>query len=155
MRQQLLAYLGLKDVLRQGWVNAGVPSPESVAAHSWGMAILALKLCPNDLDLERVLKLCLVHDLPEVIVGDLTPSDDRSTKTADERAAMQQLAPEWVNLFDEYEEQSTDEAVFVRSLDKLDMALQAKVYMERDGLCLLYTSPSPRDGLLSRMPSSA
>lgn len=136
MRQQLLAYLGLKDVLRQGWVNAGVQSPESVAAHSWGMAILALKLCPNNLDLERVLKLCLVHDLPEVIVGDLTPSDDRSTKAADERAAMLQLAPEWVNLFDEYEEQSTDEAVFVRSLDKLDMALQAKVYMERDGLDL-------------------
>ena len=128
MRQQLLAYLGLKDVLRQGWVNAGVQSPESVAAHSWGMAILALKLCPNNLDLERVLKLCLVHDLPEVIVGDLTPSDDRSTKAADERAAMQQLAPEWVNLFDEYEEQSTDEAVFVRSLDKLDMPASEGVH---------------------------
>ena len=43
MRDTLMAYLGLKDVLRQGWVNAGVEAPESVAAHSWGMAVLALK----------------------------------------------------------------------------------------------------------------
>jgi len=136
MRDTLMAYLGLKDVLRQGWVNAGVDAPESVAAHSWGMAVLALKLCPEDLNLEHVLKLCLVHDLPEVIVGDLTPTDDRSTKAADERAAMQELAPEWVDLFDEYEQQSTPEAAFVRGLDKLDMALQAKVYMERSDLDL-------------------
>ena len=131
-----MTYLGLKDVLRQGWVNAGVESPESVAAHSWGMAILALKLCPANLNLEHVLKLCLVHDLPEVIVGDLTPQDDVSTKSADERAAMERLAPEWVSLFDEYENQSTPEAVFVKTLDKLDMALQAKVYMRRSDLNL-------------------
>ena len=136
MREDLMAYLGLKDVLRQGWVNAGVESPESVAAHSWGMAVLALKLCPEGLNLEHVLKLCLVHDLPEVIVGDLTPQDDVSTKSADERAAMEQLAPEWVSLFDEYEDQTTPEAVFVKSLDKLDMALQAKVYMNRSDLDL-------------------
>ena len=128
MREKLLAYMGLKDVLRQGWVNAGVEQPESVAAHSWGMAVLALKLCPQHLDLTRVLTMCLVHDLPEVVVGDLTPSDDRSTKAEDERAAMVNLAPEWVEIFDEYEAQSTEEAVFVRSLDKLDMALQANVY---------------------------
>ena len=136
MREDLMKYLGLKDVLRQGWVNAGVESPESVAAHSWGMAILALKLCPANLNLEHVLKLCLVHDLPEVIVGDLTPQDDVSTKSADERAAMERLAPEWVSLFDEYENQSTPEAVFVKTLDKLDMALQAKVYMRRSDLNL-------------------
>lgn len=136
MRDTLMAYLGLKDVLRQGWVNAGVDAPESVAAHSWGMAVLALKLCPEDLNLEHVLKLCLVHDLPEVIVGDLTPQDDVSTKSADERAAMEQLAPEWVALFDEYEHETTPEAVFVKKLDKLDMALQAKVYMERSELDL-------------------
>ena len=131
-----MTYLGLKDVLRQGWVNAGVPTPESVAAHSWGMAVLALKLCPKELNLEHVLKLCLVHDLPEVVVGDLTPDDDRTTKAEDERAAMEQLAPEWVALFDEYEGQSSPEAVFVRSLDKLDMALQADVYADQTGIDL-------------------
>ena len=142
-----MAYLGLKDVLRQGWVNAGVDAPESVAAHSWGMAVLALKLCPDDLNLEHVLKLCLVHDLPEVIVGDLTPADDRTTKAADERAAMHELAPEWVALFDEYEQQSTPEAMFVRRLDKLDMALQAKVYMDRSDLDLSQFIESARKTL--------
>ena len=136
MRDQLIAYLGLKDVVRHGWVNAGVQGPESVAAHSWGMAVLALKLCPKEINLEHVLKLCLVHDLPEVVVGDLTPDDDRTTKAEDERAAMEQLAPEWVALFDEYESQSSPESVFVRSLDKLDMALQAAVYSDRTGIDL-------------------
>ena len=147
MREDLMAYLGLKDVLRQGWVNAGVESPESVAAHSWGMAILALKLCPPELNLERVLTLCLVHDLPEVVVGDLTPSDDRSTKAEDERAAMAQLAPEWVPLLDEYEAQSSPEAVFVRSLDKMDMALQAKLYMAQSELDLTQFIDSARKTL--------
>ena len=142
-----MTYLGLKDVLRQGWVNAGVESPESVAAHSWGMAVLALKLCPDHLNLEPVRKLCLVHDRPEVVVGDLTPQDDVSTKSADERAAMEQLAPEWVPLFDEYEQQTTPEAVFVKSLDKLDMALQAKVYMTRSDLDLSQFIESARKTL--------
>ncbi|NCF97628.1 MAG: HD domain-containing protein, partial [Euryarchaeota archaeon] len=35
-------WLHLKHVLRTGWVRAGVESPESVAAHSWGMSILAM-----------------------------------------------------------------------------------------------------------------
>ena len=100
------------------------------------MAVLALKLCPRELNLEHVLTLCLVHDLPEVVVGDLTPDDDRTTKAEDERAAMEQLAPEWVALFDEYESQSSPESVFVRSLDKLDMALQAAVYSDRTGIDL-------------------
>ena len=147
MRDLLMAYFGLKDVLRQGWVNAGVESPESVAAHSWGMAILALKLCPPELNLERVLTLCLVHDLPEVVVGDLTPSDDRSTKAEDERAAMAQLAPEWVPLLDEYEAQSSPEAVFVRSPDKMDMALQAKLYMAKSELDLTQFIDSARKTL--------
>ena len=136
MREELLDLLRLKGVTRQGWVNAGVPSPESVAAHSWGMAILALRLCPPELDLTRVLALCLVHDLPEIIVGDLTPQDDRSTKAQDEHAAMVNLAPQWVDLFEEYETNNTPEAVFARRLDKLDMGLQAGLYAERTGLNL-------------------
>ena len=136
MREELLDLLRLKDVTRQGWVNAGVPSPESVAAHSWGMAILALRLCPPELDLTRVLALCLVHDLPEIIVGDLTPQDDRSTKAQDEHAAMVNLAPQWVDFFEEYETNNTPEAVFARRLDKLDMGLQAGLYTERTGLNL-------------------
>tara|TARA_B110000444_G_C18768823_1_gene561421 strand:- start:93 stop:566 length:474 start_codon:yes stop_codon:yes gene_type:complete len=136
MRDQLKEILGLKKVLRSGWVRAGVPSPESVAAHSWGMSMLALKLTPPELDLQRVLSLCIVHDVPEVRVGDLTPHDDTSTKAEDELKAMQGLAPEWVNLFEEYEQGQTPESKFVKQLDKLDMALQAEIYQADHGISL-------------------
>lgn len=134
MRDQLLQMLQLKDIERTGWVRAGVNKPESVAAHSWGMATLALKLCPPELDLARVLSICLVHDLAEVIVGDLTPHDDiqGDEKHRLEREAMLSMAPEWVDLFDEYESASTPEAKFVKTMDKLDMGLQAIRYTEQD-----------------------
>ena len=136
MRDQLKEILGLKNVLRAGWVRAGIPSPESVAAHSWGMSMLALKLAPKELDLARILSLCIVHDIPEVRVGDLTPHDDTSTKAADELKAMTEMAPEWVSLFEEYEQGQTPEAKFVKQLDKLDMALQAEQYQDEFGLSL-------------------
>ena len=129
-------WLSLKHVLREGWVRAGVNSPESVAAHSWGMSILAMHLCPDDLDKMRVLEMCLVHDLPEVEVGDLTPHDDTSTKSDDEHKAMLKLAPQWIDLFEEYEAGKTEEAKFVKYLDKLDMALMARIYEEKQGLDL-------------------
>ena len=129
-------WLGLKDILRTGWVRAGVESPESVAAHSWGMSVLAMQLCPEYLDRMRVIEMCLVHDLPEVEVGDLTPHDDTSTKSEDEHRAMSRLAPQWLGLFEEYEAQETEEAKFVKYLDKLDMALMARIYEEKQGLDL-------------------
>ncbi len=131
MRDELKEILGLKDVLRAGWVRAGIESPESVAAHSWGMSMLALKLAPKELDLARVLSLCIVHDIPEVRVGDLTPHDDTSNKAQDELRAMTEMAPEWVGLFEEYEQGETPEAKFVKQLDKLDMALQADIYQTK------------------------
>ncbi|MGB1985736.1 MAG: HD domain-containing protein, partial [Candidatus Poseidoniaceae archaeon] len=76
MREELLTLLQLKDIDRTGWVRAGVENPESVAAHSLGMAVLALRLCPQQLDLSKVLSMCLVHDIAEIVVGDLTPHDD-------------------------------------------------------------------------------
>ena len=129
-------WLHLKHVLRTGWVRAGVESPESVAAHSWGMSILAMHLCPEELDRMRVLEMCLVHDLPEVEVGDLTPHDDISNKSRDENEAMEKLAPQWLALFEEYEAQVTPESKFVKYLDKLDMALMARIYEDLQGLDL-------------------
>ena len=136
MRESLIEILGLKDVLRSGWVRSEVNNPESVAAHSWGMAILALKLTPTELDLVKVISLCLVHDIPEVRVGDLTPHDDCSNKAEDELKAMKELAPQWLSLFEEYELGESEEAKFVKQLDKLDMGLQAMIYESKQGLNL-------------------
>ncbi len=136
MRDRLLDYLGLKQLPRTGWVRSNVSNPESVAAHSWGMAILALRLAPNDIDLTKVLSMCLVHDLPEVIVGDLTPHDDTTNKAEQEHDAMKQLAPDWLALFEEYEAGESKEARFVKQIDKLDMGLQAILYQNEQGLDL-------------------
>ena len=98
--------------------------------------MLALKLAPKELDLARVLSLCIVHDIPEVRVGDLTPHDDTSTIAEDELRAMTEIAPEWVVLFEEYEQGQTPEAKFVKQLDKLDMALQAEIYQSKSAISL-------------------
>ena len=128
MREELLTLLQLKDIDR-----AGVENPESVAAHSWGMAVLALRLCPEQLNLSKVLSMCLVHDIAEIVVGDLTPHDDirGEEKHRLEREAMMKIAPQWIELFDEYEQGKTEEAQFVKTMDKLDMGLQAMNYQQQ------------------------
>ena len=134
MQKKLIDILGLKNIIRAGWIKVGIDSPESVASHSWGMSALALELCPQHLDLSKVLSLCIVHDVPEIIVGDLTPLDDCTNKAKDEHSAMQKLAPQWLHLFEEYEAGKTAEAKFVKQIDKLDMSLQAMIYRTEQGV---------------------
>ena len=126
----------LKDVARAGWLRVGVDHPESVAAHSWGVAVLALLTCPDHLDRARVLGMALVHDLPEVDVGDLTPHDgvDKAEKARREALAADRLfagRPDLRALWQEYEDHQTDEARFVHALDRLDMGVQAQIYADR------------------------
>jgi len=134
MQKKLIDILGLKNIDRAGWLKVGIERPESVASHSWGMSALALELCPQGLDLSKVLSLCIVHDVPEIIVGDLTPLDDCTNKARDEHSAMQKLAPQWLHLFEEYAAGKTAEAKFVKQIDKLDMALQAMIYRNEQGV---------------------
>ena len=126
--------LGLKDVIRAGWIRAGVENPESVAAHSWGMALLATQLCPEELNLQRVLELCILHDVAEVHVGDITPHDNVSPEEKHrlESEAIQKMGIDATEAFAEYEAQQSAESRFVRYLDKLDMALQAEIYEGQD-----------------------
>ena len=126
----------LKEIVRAGWVRAGIGTPESVADHSWGMALLAIVLCPDDLDRERVLALAIVHDLAEVRVGDITPDEmPRDVKRERERIAAASLLREhprlWA-LWEDYEQARSPEAKFVHELDKLEMGLQALRYGARD-----------------------
>ena len=129
-KEALIEALGLKEVVRAGWVRAGVQNPESVAAHSWGMAMLATQMCPEELDLKRVLELCILHDIAEVKVGDITPHDNVSVEEKHrlESEAIDSMGINAKEIFAEYEAQKTPESQFVRYLDKLDMALQAEIY---------------------------
>lgn len=84
----------LKRLLRQGWVDRGVADPESVADHSYRMALMVLLLAGRDrtVDLARALTLALVHDLPEAIAGDATPFDQQLS-TEEDRDALFRARP--------------------------------------------------------------
>lgn len=125
----------LKDLKRSGWVMKKVLAPESVADHSWGVALLAVLLTPEGLDRLKCLQLAIVHDLQESIVGDITPTDgiSREEKSRRECAAVALLAeklnfPELTALFEEFEALETPEARFVKDLDRIEAVLQAKYY---------------------------
>lgn len=142
LRRELLAALALKDLPRAGWTRVGVDAPESVAAHSWGVAWLVLVLCPDTLDRGRALAIATVHDLAEVVVGDLTPHDGVSAeeKFERERSGMSELTRRLPNgdelcaLWREYADASTAEGRFVKACDKLDMALMAARYEATQGV---------------------
>lgn len=133
----MLEAVGLKALPRTGWGRRGVPGAESVAAHSWGVGLLVLTLLPPELDRARALSYAVLHDLPEVRVGDLTPHDgvtpdDKARREHDAMAILARRfgSPELLRLYEAYEAQEDAESRFVRELDRLDMALQALAYHE-------------------------
>ena len=135
----LRAAEALKTAERSAHTSAG--SRESVAEHSWRVGLLALVLAPSvpEVDVGRLLKLCVVHDLGEAIGGDVPAPEQarRATageagKSAAERADLLALvaplpapiADEIVALWDEYEAARTPEARLAKGLDKLETILQ-------------------------------
>jgi putative hydrolase of HD superfamily len=127
----------LKTLRRAGWVRAGVSEPESVADHSYRVAMLALLLGPRlGLDVDRLVRMALLHDLAEARIGDLTPLDRvaPAEKSAGESAAFSDIVgglPEGPALFEvwrDYETGATPEGRIAKQLDKLEMALQTLEY---------------------------
>lgn len=133
----LIEAVGLKDLARAGWLRRGVPHVESVAAHSWGVAWLTLVLLPPGLDRARALTYAVLHDLPEVRVGDLTPADgvpaqEKHRREAEAIASLATPLPASIaEAWRAYEAQADAESRFVRQLDRLDMAIQAVAYAPR------------------------
>ena len=79
-REPFLEVLGLKEVDRAGWKRSGLTDVESVAGHSWGVAFLAMQICPPELDRLKVIEMAVCHDVAEVRVGDITPHDGISAE---------------------------------------------------------------------------
>jgi len=136
--QGRLAFLkaaeALKDTLRSGYTSQG--RPESTAEHSWRLCLLALAFEDQlaGVDMLKLLKLCIVHDLGEAIHGDVpaVAQVDRDAKQAQERADMLQLTAsldgsmreQILSLWGEYEEARSPEAKLAKALDKLETVLQ-------------------------------
>jgi 5'-deoxynucleotidase YfbR-like HD superfamily hydrolase len=124
----------LKTVTRSGWTSEG--ERESVAEHTWRLCLMAMLLYGGapEVDLARLLRMCLVHDLGEALGGDVPAPEQRAAapKAGQERADLLRLtAPlppalrnEIVELWDEYEAAVTPEARLAKGLDKLETILQ-------------------------------
>ena len=136
----------LKRTVRTGWVQRGIPNPEDVAAHSFGVVYTALILCQiidEPLDQEKVLAMATLHDLPEGLTTDIPTPAWRylptGVKTDVERGAMQEIlddvpfAPQLMALWEELHANETGEAKLVHDADKIDMFLQATIYAQQFG----------------------
>jgi putative hydrolase of HD superfamily len=138
----------IKQTVRTGWQRMGIQRPESVSDHMYFMALMALTATPEHLDKSRCIQIAIVHDLAECIVGDITPTQfsgiSKEQKHRMEKDAMHNItnllpgkSKELVlELYDEYENQTSPEAQWVKDLDKLEMVHQAMVYESRDGVDL-------------------
>jgi len=136
----LLTALNLKDEKRTGWELRNIEDPETVADHSWGVALLTLVYSKEvGINEEKALKMALLHDIAEAETGDFVTRkiDDKQEIEKEEKEKMEKEAVEKLSgllgeelgeIWMEYEERETDEAKFVKDMDMIDMCLQALKY---------------------------
>ena len=134
--------LKLKNIKRAGWISkAKILRAESVADHSY--ALTALSMVFSDflgLDTEKVMKMCIIHDLAESIIGDYMPDEiSIEEKQIKEDNAMKMIISSfpdkitllYSNMWKEYCLNQTKEACLVKQLDKVEMFLQANQYLKK------------------------
>ena len=136
--QALLSFLKdaeqLKSTLRSARTATG--RQESTAEHTWRLCLLAMLLENEyqDLDMHKVLKICIIHDLGEAINGDIPAVEqtDSSDKAIEERQDLltllshlpDRLKNEILSLWDEYENAASREARLAKALDKIETLVQ-------------------------------
>ncbi len=124
----------LKDTLRSGTTRQN--RPESSAEHSWRLCLMVLLFERelSDIDMQKLLKLCVIHDLGEAISGDIpaphqSPGDDRQDRERRDFLDLctplpQDVKEDLLALFDEYAAARTPEAQLAKGFDKLETMLQ-------------------------------
>ncbi len=134
--QLFLDFLALAEKLkcRTRHCTNSQGDPESVAEHSWRAALMAQLLAPEfpGVDMDRVIRMCLIHDLGEAVIGDIpTFRKTREDEAAEDRAVASLLSPlpeklrgELAALFDEMARLETPEARLFKILDKVEAVIQ-------------------------------
>ncbi|MFH1601432.1 MAG: HD domain-containing protein [Candidatus Shapirobacteria bacterium] len=133
----------LKKIQRTGWVLKGVKDVESVAEHTWRVAMLALMFAPQlKLDPLKMVKMALIHDLGEIGIGDIKWESGKKVigsqkkKHQDERQVLKKMFAdnpkfqEYFRLWEEFNAGRTKEAKIIKQLDKLEMAIQSLESLE-------------------------
>ena len=134
--------LELKNIPRQGWKEKlGIDNPESVADHSYSTATISMILSDmKGLDSEKIIRMALLHDLAESIIGDITPDHiTKNEKITKENHAIKQIlktlpnsiAVPYFEIWNDYQKKMSEEAILLHEIDKLEMAFQAKFYQKK------------------------
>lgn len=136
----------LKNVIRSGWDskhwNIKAERLESIAEHIYGTCILAIAMqseFPHDIDINKVVKMLVLHEIGETIIGDITPTDGITPeeKERTEHLAMAEALSflgdkeELLKLVYEFDAHETNESIFAARIDKLEADIQAKIYQEQ------------------------
>lgn len=151
MLSTLIELQRLKRLERTGWMLRGqAPGAESVAAHSYGVVVAAMMLADEvrargvEVDVERVLRVAVMHDWAEARLGDMPRTAieyfGAEARKRAERAAFDDIvracgeyAQEvYSRLHEDYEERASLEARLVKAADIIDLLLQALAF-ERAG----------------------
>lgn len=134
--KQVLEFLHVAEKLkcntRHSWTSSG--RHESVAEHTFRLTVFAWLLREEfqELDMDRVMEMCLFHDFGEAVTGDIPAFDKtKADEQTEERAVEGLLAglpdpqrEELTALFREMNEQQTPEAKLYKALDKLEAVIQ-------------------------------
>lgn len=125
----------LKDTTRHCYTRNG--RRESVAEHSWMMTLMAFFMKDEfpEVDMDRVIKMCMIHDLGEAFTGDIPTFD----KTEKNEQTEEELLHRWVDtlpenyaaemtaLYDEMAKRETTEAKVYKAIDSLEALIQHNI----------------------------
>ncbi|MHB1454597.1 MAG: HD domain-containing protein [Saccharofermentanales bacterium] len=131
-QRELIDFLNVIEKLkcntRHSWTSTG--RHESVAEHSWRLAVMALLLEEEfpGVDISKVLRMCLIHDFGEALTGDIPAFLKTSRDEENEEAAIAELLSflpsaaekDFTTLFDEMAKLETPEAKLYKALDKME-----------------------------------
>lgn len=144
----------LCDLPRTGWVLRGVRPAESIAAHTYGVAVVAMLMVDalraqgQVVDGERVLRMALLHDAAEARTGDIpmpnkTPGVDAALHEVERAVIADMLPTELGELWLEAERHDSLEARIVKAADKLQLMIKVLVYEKqgRGGLEEFWDNP--------------
>ncbi|KAL2808798.1 HD domain-containing protein [Aspergillus granulosus] len=137
----------LKTTKREGWRRFDINHGESISDHMYRMSVMTMLAPPSlatRLNLPHCMKMALVHDMAESLVGDITPVDPikKTEKARREAAVMEYISKSLLRgvpggmlsgddilaVFNEYEANETLEAQFVHDVDKMELLLQMVEY---------------------------
>ena len=145
----------LKNTIRSGWKAWNVKSKrlESVAEHVYGAQQLAIAMWSQynyDVDIYKVIMMLALHELEEVVIGDLTVWDiSHEEKISKGHDAIKHILKdlnkndEIENLISEFVRRETPEAKFAYFCDKLECDIQCKIYDESGAVDLTKQKTNP------------